>query len=56
MAKFVDNQTFLRGNFTPFISKSIQISDQFLPLVFPKDSENLKVWTLDFGKWGQKDV
>ena len=35
------------GNFTPFMSKSIQIWDHFLPLVFPKDSENLK--SLDIG-------
>ena len=28
----------------------------FFPLFFPKDSESLKNWTSDFGKWGQKDV
>ena len=33
----------MRGNFTPFI----QIRDHFFPLVFPKDSENLK--SLDIG-------
>ena len=25
-------------------------------VTFPKDSENLKVWTFNFGKWGQKYV
>ena len=46
-AKFVENQTFLCGNFIPFISKIIQIWDHFLPLVFPKDAEILK--SLDIG-------
>ena len=40
---------FLRGNFTPFISKSFQIWDHFFPLLFPKYSENLK--SLDIGLW-----
>ena len=31
-----------RVNFTPFMSKSFQIWDQFFPLLFPKDSKNLK--------------
>ena len=38
---------FLRSNFTVFISKSFQIRDHFFPLLFPKDSENLK--SLDIG-------
>ena len=40
---------FCRGDFTPFLSKSFQIWDQFLPLLFPKDFENLK--SLDTGFW-----
>ena len=43
-------------NFTPFMSKSFQIWDHFFPLLFPKDSENLKFVDIYFGKWGQKDV
>ena len=34
------NKHFLRCNFTPFISKSIQIWDHFFPLSFPKNSES----------------
>ena len=34
-------------DFTPFMSKSFQIWDNFFPLVFPKDSKNLK--RLDIG-------
>ena len=41
--------TFLCGNFTPFISKSFQIWDHFFPLLFLKDSENLRI--LDDGLW-----
>ena len=33
---------FLCGDFTPFIRKSCQIWDHFFPLLFPKNSENLK--------------
>ena len=55
-AKFSKKKLFLRGDFTPFISKSFQIWDRFFPLLFPKDSENLK--SLDIGLWemGEKDV
>ena len=38
---------FLRGDLTPFMSKSFTIRDHFLPLLIPKDSENLK--SLDIG-------
>ena len=37
----------LCGDFTPFMSNSFQIRDHFIPLPFPKDSENLK--SLDIG-------
>ena len=36
------NYFFLRGDFTPFISKSFQIGNHFLPLLFPNDSKSLK--------------
>ena len=43
-AKFAQKQTFLLcSNFTPFVCKSFQIGDHFFPLLFPKDSEPLKV-------------
>ena len=47
---------FCRANFTPFMSNSFQIWDHFFPFLSPKDSENPKVCTLDFRKWGQKIV
>ena len=34
----------MRCDFTPFMNKSFQIWDNFFPLLFPKDSENLKRW------------
>ena len=34
---------FLRGDFKPFMSKRFQIWDHFFPLLFPKDSESLKI-------------
>ena len=56
-AKIAEKITFfLRGDFTPFMSKSFQIWDPFFPLLSPNDSENQKDKTLDLGKLGQKDV
>ena len=40
---------FHRSNFSPFMSKSFQLWDPFFPLLFLKDSENLK--SLDIGLW-----
>ena len=40
------------GHFTPFMSKGFQILDQFFPLLFPRDSENLKsvdIWLWEVG-------
>ena len=39
----------MRGNFTPFISKSVQIWDHLFPILFPNDSKNLTI--LDIGLW-----
>ena len=53
----------MRGVFTSFMSKSCQISDGFSPLLFPKDSKNIKSldidWTLGSGgkktfKWSEQ--
>ena len=54
-AKSAKKNFFLRGNFRPLSNKNVQMLDHFFPLLFPKDSESLKYWTSDFGKWGQKD-
>ena len=46
------NDLFLCGNFTPFISKSFQIWDHFFPLLFHKNSKNLKsldIWLREVG-------
>ena len=48
MKKSVKN-FFRRGDFTPFMSKSFPIWDNFFPLFFPKNSENLK--SLVIGLW-----
>ena len=34
---------FRRGVFRPFLNKNVQIWDQFFPLLFPKNSESLKI-------------
>jgi hypothetical protein len=45
----------MHGDFRPLPNKNVQMLDHLFPLLFPKDSESLKYWTSDFGKWGQKD-
>ena len=40
---------FLRGDFRPFPNKNVPIWDHFFPLLFPKDSESLKI--LDIRLW-----
>ena len=45
---------FRRGDFTPFMRKSFQIGDPFFPLLFPKDSENLKSWDIGLQEVGTK--
>ena len=44
----------MRRNFTPFISKSFQVSDHFLALLFQKDSESLKFLDMGFQELGAK--
>ena len=54
-AKFAPKQTFLRGDFTPFISIFFsQIWDHFFLLLFPKDSEPLNFLDIQVKKWGKK--
>ena len=45
---------FCRCNFTTFMSKSFQILDHFFPLLFSKDSENLKSLHIGLRKIGAK--
>ena len=53
--KFPVNKKKLRSNFTPFMSKSFQIWDYFIPLLFHKDSKNLKTfWHWILGNLGKK--
>ena len=33
----------LRGDFRPLPNKNVQMLDHFFPLLFPKDSESLKI-------------
>ena len=40
---------FLQGDFRPLPNKNVQMSDHFFPLLFPKDSESLKI--LDIRPW-----
>ena len=55
MAKFAVKQTFfLRGNFTPFLSKSFQIRDHFFALLFSKDSQNFKSFDIGLEEVGTK--
>ena len=47
-------QIKMRGNFTPFISKSFKIWDHFFPLLFQKDSKNLKSLYIGLREVGAK--
>ena len=40
----------MRGDFRPFPNENVQILDHFFPLLFPKDSESLKIF--DIRLWG----
>ena len=41
--KSEEKNFFLRGNFKQFSNKNVHIWDNFFPLLFPKDSESLKI-------------
>ena len=45
----------MRQFYTLYDQKFLNLS-HFSPLLFPKDSGNLKIWTFDFEKLGQKDI
>ena len=45
---------FLRGNFRPLPNNNVQILDNFFPLLFPKDSESLKIFDIRLREVGAK--
>ena len=45
---------FRRGDFRPFLSKTVQIWDPFFPLLFPKDSKSLKLLDIQLREKGAK--
>ena len=54
-AKFAPKKPFfLRGNFTPFLSKSFRMWDHFFSLLFSKDYENLKSYKIGVREVGAK--
>ena len=49
-----DKNFFLRSNFRQFSKKNVHIWDHFFPLLFPKDSESLKILDIRFREAGAK--
>ena len=47
--KVREKKLFLRGDFRKFLNKNVHVWDHFFPLLFPKDSESLKI--LDIRLW-----
>ena len=45
---------FLRGNFWQFSNNNVPIWDHFFPLLFPKDSESLKILDIQLREVGAK--
>ena len=44
----------MRGDFRPFPNKNVQMLDHFFSLLFPKDSESLKVLDIRLREVGEK--
>ena len=44
----------MRGDFRPLPNKNVQILDHFFPLLFPKDSESLKILDIQIWEVGAK--
>ena len=53
-AKSVKKNFFLRGDFRPLPNKNIQMLDHFLPLLFLKNSESLKILDIRLREVGAK--
>ena len=45
---------FLRGDFRPLPNKNVQMLDHFFPILFPKDSESLKILDIRLREVGAK--
>ena len=52
--KIEEKNFFLRGDFRQFSNKNVFIWDQFFPLLFPKDSESLKILDIRLREVGAK--
>ena len=48
------NNIFLRGDFRPLPNKNVQMLDHLFPLLFPKDSESLKILDIQLWEVGAK--
>ena len=48
------NKLFLRGDFRPLPNKNVQMWDHLFSLLFPKDSESLKILDIRLRKVGAK--
>ena len=53
-AKLAKKDFFSRGNFKQLLKKIFQIQDHFFPLLFPKDSESLKILDIRLREVGAK--
>ena len=53
-AKSAKKKKKLRGNFRPLTNKNVQSLDHFFPLLFPKDSESLKILDIGLREVGAK--
>ena len=52
--KSEEKNFFLRGDFRQFSKKNVHIWDHFFPLLFPKDSESLKILDIRLREVGAK--
>ena len=52
--KITKKNFFLRRDFKRLSNKNVQICDQFFPLLFPKDSESLKILDIGLQEMGAK--
>jgi hypothetical protein len=53
-AKSAKKNILLRGDFRPLPNENVQMLDQFFPLLFPKDSESLKILDIRLQEVGAK--
>ena len=54
-AKSAKKNFFLHGNFKPLPNKNVQMLDHFFLLLFPKDSESLKIFDIRLWEVGAKN-